>query len=166
VHHLALLVLFFSITNFSKSLFSFVKEALALAYLSKSWTFLLLVVIEANDFPSSGTLSSSFLSKNLIFLGHSIHVFTLSAFADSSNSAIWVVNAFSAENADILLLSHSSISSCCWLFHYFTVGRGVSEQLQVKFLSYKSLRIISGCLHITFFRSFFLTFLLSDHGFI
>ncbi len=67
MHHLALPVLFFGITNFLKSLFSFVKEALALGYLSKSWTFLLLVVTEANDFPSSGTLSSSFLLKNLCF---------------------------------------------------------------------------------------------------
>jgi len=85
VHHLALLVLFYSITNFLKSLFSFVKEALALGYLSKSWTFLLLVVTGANDF-----------------------------------------------------------RSCCWLLYYFIVGRGVSEQLQLKFLSHKSLRIMSG----------------------
>jgi hypothetical protein len=85
MYHLALLVLFYSITNFLKSLFSFVKEALALGYLSKSWTFLLLVVTEANDFPS-----------------------------------------------------------CCWLLCYSIVGRGVSEQLQLKFLSYKSLRIMSG----------------------
>jgi hypothetical protein len=85
VHHLALVVLFYSITNFLKSFFSFVKEALALGYLSKSLTFLLLVVTEANDFPS-----------------------------------------------------------CCWLVYYFIVGRGVSEQLQLKFLSRKSLRIMSG----------------------
>ncbi len=81
MYHLALLVLFYSITN----LFSFVKEALALGYLSKSWAFLLLVVTEASDFPS-----------------------------------------------------------CSWLFYYFIVGRGVFEQLQVKFLSHKSLRIMSG----------------------
>jgi hypothetical protein len=85
VYHLALLLLFYSITNFLKSLFSFVQEALALGYLCKSWTFLLLVVTEANDIPS-----------------------------------------------------------CRWLFYYFIEGRGVSVQLQVKFLSLKSLRIMSG----------------------
>jgi hypothetical protein len=47
VHHLALPVLFFGITNFLKYLFSFIKEALALGYLSKSWTFFLLVVTES-----------------------------------------------------------------------------------------------------------------------
>ncbi len=164
MHHLALLVLFYSITNFFKSLFSFVKEALALGFLSKSWTFLLLVVTEANGFPSSGTLYSSFLLKFYIFLGHSIHVFTLSSFAEYSNSAIWVVNAISAENADILLLSRASFSSC-WLFYYSIVGRGVSEQLQMKFLSYKSLRIMFGCLCISHsFAASFSLFLLCDNG--
>jgi hypothetical protein len=45
------------------------------------------------------------------------------------------VNACSTENADILLLSRASILNCCLLFYYFTMGRGVCEQPQVKFFS-------------------------------
>jgi hypothetical protein len=52
-------------------------------------------------------------------------------------------NACLAETADVLLLSHISISNWLWIFFYFTVGCGVCEQPQVYLLSYDSLMIIS-----------------------
>jgi len=52
---------------------------------------------------------------------------------DVSFACFTDINDFpsSGENADNLLVSHTSISNCCALFYCFTVGRGVREQPQV-----------------------------------
>jgi hypothetical protein len=131
VHHLALLVLFYSITNFFKSLFSFVVRSFS------SWVPLQVLDVsfacftDINDFASSGALFSSFLLTNLYFslsfytCFHSLTICRVYKFSYLS------ANACLAENAGILLLSHTSVSNCCWLFYYFTVGCGVCEQPQV-----------------------------------
>jgi len=125
VHHLALLVLFYSITNFLKSLFSFVVRSFT------SWVPLQVLDVsfgcftDMNDFASPGAVFSSFVLTNLYF--------SLSFYIRFHSFIIYRVYKFSylganaglAENADILLLIHTYSSNCCWLLYYLTVGCGV-----------------------------------------
>ncbi len=97
--------------SFLTAFFSFAEEALAFGCLPNSWTLLLFVVTNVNNPLSAGILNSLLFCRRIcIFLGLFMHVSTLSLFAESTIFLIWVVNE---ENANIVLLSRTSISNCC-----------------------------------------------------
>jgi hypothetical protein len=160
VHDLALLVLFYSITNFLKSLFCFIVRSFSSWVPSQVLDVSFACFTDINDFASSGALFSSFLLTNLYFslsLYTCFHSFIICRVYKFSNLG---ANACLAENADILLLSHTSISNCLWVFYYFTVGCGFCEQPQVYFFSCDSLMVISGfkvsfCILCDLFSQFF-----------
>jgi hypothetical protein len=102
-----------------------------------------------------------------MFLSVILRMFSLFYHLQSLEILLFGANACLAETADILLLSHNSISNWWWIFYYFTVWCGVCEQPQVYLLhmirwwSYLLVRV-----HVAFFVASSLSFLLCDNDFI
>ncbi len=71
--------------SFLTVLFPFAEEGLAFGCLPNSWTLLLFVLTNVNNFLSTGILSSLIFCRRIyIFLGFCMHVSTLSLFAEST----------------------------------------------------------------------------------
>jgi len=137
--------LFYSIINFVKSLLSFVVRSFSSWVPLQDLDVSFACFTDINNFASSGGVFSSFVLTNLYFCLSSYTCFHSFIICRVYKFSCLGANSCLAENADILLLSHTSISNWCWIFYYFTVGCGVCEQPQVYSLSYDSLMIISGC---------------------
>ncbi len=141
-------------------LFPFAEEGLAFGCLQNSWTLLLFVLTNVNNFLSTGILSSLIFCRRIyIFPGLCMHVSLFHCLQNLQFFLIWGVNA---ENGNIVLLNRILLRIVAGplIALQWSVGFANSHRLN---FSHELLMIISVCLHLTSFCGLFLKFLLCNN---